>query len=90
MVSGWTDALSRIHRVAFDSNALIYFIERQPPYDGHVAEAIRRIQSGQAIGVVSVIIEMELLVKPLEHRNEDALDEIDLFSGLPQTFSCAR
>lgn len=84
MVQGWTDALSRIRRVAFDSNALIYFVEHRPPYDEYVAAAIRRIQGGRAIGIVSVVVEMELLVKPLEQRDEDVLDEIDiLFRTIP-------
>lgn len=78
MVPGWTEALARVRRLAFDSNALIYFVEHRPPYDEYVAAAIRRIQEGRAIGIVSVVVEMELLVKPLQQNNGDALDEIDM------------
>ena len=84
MVFRWTDELSRIRRVAFDSNALIYFVERRPPYDEDVAEVMRRIQEGRMVGIISVITEMELLIKPLEQRSEDTLDDIEmLFRTIP-------
>ena len=71
--------LAPLRRIGFDSNALVYLLEGRQPYAGYVAEIIAAMERGQTRGVLSTIVEMELLVKPLRDRNVGAQDRIELF-----------
>ena len=71
--------LAPLRRIGFDSNALVYLLEGRQPYAGYVAEIIAAMEKGQTRGVLSTIVEMELLVKPLRDRNVGAQDRIELF-----------
>ena len=74
----WASDLSTLGRIAFDTNALIYLLEGQQPHAGRVAEAMWRVERGLAVGVVSTIVEMELLVRPIRDQRFDVVERIDL------------
>ena len=61
--SRWTAATATLRRVAFDTNSLIYFFEAAQPRAGLVAHMLSRVESRQAVAVVSTIVEMEIFVK---------------------------
>jgi predicted nucleic acid-binding protein len=67
-----------LHRIAFDTNALIYLLEGHQPHMQLVAEAFSRVERGEAIGVISTMVEMELLVQPLREQRLDVVDRIEL------------
>ncbi len=69
MANSWSEALAGNSRIAFDANALIYFLEDLHPYGERVAQALRMLSDGGAVGFASTIVEMEILVGPL--RQED-------------------
>lgn len=79
MVTQWENQLSSLRRVAFDTNALIYFLEDIGPYAPYVAQAVASVEAGQALGLVSSVVEMELLVKPIREGNAGALDKAEIF-----------
>ena len=79
MTSRWQDQLSMLRRVAFDSNALIYFLDDSEPYASLVAEAIAMMEEGRGVGVVSTVVEMEILVKPIRERDAGARDRAETF-----------
>ena len=79
MTNAWTNQLAPLRRIAFDSNALIYFLENKLPYVSYVAQAVSMMDSGQAIGVMSAVAEMELLVKPMREQNTVSLARIEVF-----------
>lgn len=79
MATRWSERLSSLHRISFDSNALIYASEGISPYAGYVGQALEMLKRGEARGFISTIVEMEMLVKPLQERNVVALDRIELF-----------
>ena len=78
MISRWSREVARLRRIAFDSNALVYAADGRSPYAELVAEAIDAMRTGQAIGVISTIVEMELLVKPLRDGDQDAHERVEL------------
>ena len=73
----WASDLGALGRIAFDTNALIYLLEGQQPQGGLVAEALWRIERGAAIGVVSTVVEMELLVRPFREQRLDVVERVD-------------
>ena len=75
----WESSISSLRRGAFDSNALIYFLEAREPYATHVARMIAIMESSQAMGFISTIVEMELLVKPMCQRDMIVRDRIEIF-----------
>ena len=79
MMANWTDQLASLRRIGFDSNALIYMLEDRDPYADYVAEAVTKIERGGAMGFVSAIVEMEILVKPIREDDSAALNRIESF-----------
>ena len=79
MTINWAHQLAPLRRIGFDSNALIYLLEGRDPYASYVGEAIATIERGRAMGFVSTIVEMELLVKPLRDRDMVARDRVEMF-----------
>ena len=77
--SRWTAATATLRRVAFDTNSLIYFFEAAQPRAGLVAHMLSRVESRQAVAVVSTIVEMEIFVKPLRDRDQARLRRLRLF-----------
>ena len=77
MASQWTDELAGLRRVAFDANALIYFLDGRDPYRGQVVEVLRMLEDGRAVGFLSTVVEMELLVRPLRTHDTEAVERIE-------------
>ena len=68
-----------MRRVAFDSNAVIYFIDAREPYAPYVAQVIASMVNSRTVGFISSIVEMEILVKPIRERNTTVRDKIETF-----------
>ena len=79
MTTRWMNRLASLRRIGFDSNALIYFLEGRQPYTNYVAQAVAMMEGGQAIGFVSTIVEMELLVKPMRERDMVGQERAEIF-----------
>ena len=71
--------IENLRRVGFDSNALIYLLEGREPYAAHVGAALEMIRTGRARGIISVVVEMELLVRPMRDRDTAHVDRIETF-----------
>ena len=82
MASAWSEALEGNSRIAFDTNALIYFLEGFRPYGDRVAEALQMLSDGAAVGFASTIVEMEMLVGPLRQRDRRLLMNVRKFFNL--------
>lgn len=67
-----------MQRIGFDTNALIYALEGTVPYASMVAEVLAMMRKGEALGVISTVVELELLVKPFRERDQIALDQVTL------------
>lgn len=79
MTTRWQTQLALLRRIAFDSNSLIYLLENRGPYANYVAQAVATLERKGAWGVVSAIVEMELLVKPLRERDSSTIERVELF-----------
>lgn len=77
--AAWHARIAPLQRVAFDTNALIYLFEDHLPHADLVAAVLGRVEQGHALGVVSTIVEMELLVRPLRQRDFAFVVGLDLF-----------
>ena len=79
MADRWESPISALRRVAFDSNAVIYFVEAREPYATYVARVIASMESGHTVGSISSIVEMEILVKPKRDQATKAQDKAETF-----------
>ena len=77
MVIRWEADLSDLSRVAFDTNALVYLLNGREPYASYVAQTIGLMDGGELVGIISTVVEMELLVKPLRDRDVDMRDRAE-------------
>lgn len=82
MTSALSDALAGTTRIAFDTNAVIYYLEDIHPYGVYAAQAFSLLASGAAVGFVSTMVELETLVRPLRTRNRGLLFSIRRFFAL--------
>ena len=57
---------------------LIYFLNGTEPYYSFLEEVMRSVRTGERQGVLSVISELELLVRPLREGDREALRPIHL------------
>ena len=77
--AAWHARIAGLRRVAFDTNALIYLFEGQEPHADLVAAVLGRVEGGHALGIVSTVVEMELLVRPLRQQDFAFVVGLDLF-----------
>lgn len=82
MTSALSEALTGKTRIAFDTSAVIYYLENPYPYGFYAAEAFSLLVSGRAAGFVSAMVEMEVLVRPLRIRDKGLLYSIRKFFAL--------
>ena len=75
----WLRQLDSLERVAFDSNSLIYLLERRQPYLDLVEPVLQRMNQGQTLAWISVVVEMELLVGPMRDGDSSKLNELEVF-----------
>ena len=78
-IGTWNATLSSLSRVAFDTNALIYLLERREPWFPYVQRAVEGLESGRMSGVISTTVEMEVLVGPLRNGDIEAYERIEMF-----------
>lgn len=79
MKIAWMNQLAPLRRIGFDSNALIYLLESRQPCASYVAQAIAMMESGQTMGFISTVVEMELLVRPLRQQDMAGRDRVETF-----------
>lgn len=70
------DALAGCRRVNLDTNVVIYYLEDRRPYADLMETVFELIDTGALEAVLSSIVQMELLVKPIRENDLDAVDEI--------------
>ncbi|MCH7698015.1 MAG: PIN domain-containing protein [Chloroflexi bacterium] len=58
-------SLASARRLCFDSNALIYYLNSVEPYAAAIRTLLDDIRVGRREGMLSVVTEIELLVRPL-------------------------
>ena len=75
----WRNQIRGLRRVAFDTSAIIYYLEGVSPYEQLVAEVIDLLALGALRATVSTVVEAEALVKPLRESNQLGVDRIELF-----------
>ena len=78
-VGQWLEALSTHHRVALDTNVVIYFLEEVAPYYQLALHLQQLLGRSLLLGVVSTIVEAEVLTKPLRNQDQVAVDKAELF-----------
>lgn len=71
------DPVADAGRICFDSNALIYLLDRVQPYFPWLLLLFESVAGGERVAVVSVISEMEVMVKPLRDEDFDGLNRLD-------------
>jgi predicted nucleic acid-binding protein len=69
-----TDLLPDRSHVAFDANAVIYFVERHERYLPVVRPVFQRVSSGVIFGHASYLVLLEVLVRPLQESNPQLAD----------------
>lgn len=75
----WLEALRSHRRVALDTNVVIYALEKVSPYDELAQHLLHFLERGFLTALVSIVVEAEVLVKPLHERNQLAVDKAELF-----------
>src|SRR5437016_10214400 len=65
------DALQGVSSLAFDTAAIIYFVEANPSYDKLVTNIFNRVAAGVVEGWTSVISLSEVLVQPIVSGRKD-------------------
>ena len=78
-IDRWLQDLRAYHRVALDTNVVIYALEDVAPYRELAQHVLRMMERGYMTGTVSTLVEAEVLVKPLRERDRPALEKIELF-----------
>lgn len=73
-------ALEPYRRLALDTNAVIYFLDGTEPYFPLVDALFGAVEDGQKEIVLSVLVEMELLVKPYRDGDNLAITRIGLLT----------
>jgi len=71
VVTSLTDAIPDGAHVAFDTNALIYWIERNPTYLSVVEPVFDKVIRRQIHGHSSAVSLIEVLVKPIRDGRQD-------------------
>jgi predicted nucleic acid-binding protein len=74
------EALSGCRRVNIDTSALIDYMEDRRPYADLMEAVFRRVSDGELEAILSSIVQMELLVKPIRDHNLDHVGEVIRFT----------
>ncbi len=69
------DAIRAGSDIAFDTDALIYFVETHPAYLPIIEPVVELVYSQQAQGHVSAVNLLEVLVRPLRENRPDLVDK---------------
>ena len=76
-VQRWQELVSGLNRVALDSNALVYYLNGIEPYAPLVRHLLQRLTTGDLIAVVSSLVMVELLTKPLHQGDQNAVRAVE-------------
>ena len=68
------DDIKRFSRIAIDTNALIYLMERHPKYFTIVRELFNAVEIGKVYAVSSTLLITEVLTKPIKDGNKGLAD----------------
>jgi predicted nucleic acid-binding protein len=74
---------SNLRRVALDTNAVIYYLDRREPYRSWLRPLVVSMAAGDREFVLSVVVDAELRVKPLRDGDAEALRQIDALIATP-------
>ena len=74
------EALSGCRKVNLDTNPVVYYFGGGEPYGTLMGALFRLVDEGSLEVVMSRIVQMELLVKPIRERNLDAVGEVIHFT----------
>jgi len=66
--------IKRFSRIAIDTNAFIYLMEKHPIYFDVVRELFNAVEIGKVYAVSSVLLITEVLTKPLKDGNKGLAD----------------
>jgi predicted nucleic acid-binding protein len=72
-------------RLAFDTNALVYLLQGVSPYAPWLDRLFASVEAGEREAVVSVVVEAELLVKPIRDHDTPMLQRIAALLAHRQT-----
>ena len=78
-IDQWLQDLRAYRRVALDTNVVIYALEDVAPYKELAQHVLRLMERGYMTGLVSTLVEAEVLVKPLREQDQSTLEKIELF-----------
>jgi predicted nucleic acid-binding protein len=70
--------IDNLRTVGFDTNALIYYLERREPYRTWLRPLAEEMRLGNCKFVFSTIVYAELRVRPLREGNDEALSRIEV------------
>lgn len=76
--------MTTARRLCLDTNALIYFLDRVPPYYAEVERIFAGLRDSLKQAFVSVVTEIELLVQPIRYQREWELEQIRVVLDAPQ------
>ncbi len=79
MIQQWLEELGTHRRVALDTNVVIYFLGGIPPYHELALHLHQLLGRGLLLGVVSTIVEAEVLTKPIRDQDQGAVDQAEIF-----------
>lgn len=77
------DKIREYKRIAFDTNLLIYIMEKHPIYFDVVKTIFTSIEKGQVYAVTSMLIVTEILTKPLKDANRRLVQQ---YKAIVSTF----
>ena len=75
----WESHVRSLRRVALDTNSIIYTLDGTEPHASLVRSLLARAVRGELSITLSVIVEAELLVRPLRTHNARMLDGVEIF-----------
>ena len=74
---------TRIERFAFDTNAIIYLLNRVEPYLSWLGPIFADVEAGRREAVVSVVTETETLIHPIRYGDINELERTRAFFSHP-------
>lgn len=75
----FANVINSFHKVALDSDSLIYFLEGRDPWAGLMAEVIRKAEDGKLSLVISSVGYAEILSGYYQAGNPEAAKEFNRF-----------
>ena len=80
-IDQWLEDVRAYRRVSLDTNVVIYALEDVSPYSRLALHVLRFMARGYIAGIVSTVVEAEVLVRPLRDRDLLTLTKVRRFFG---------